>query len=88
MSRNKPFVENLDFQEHFISTTEFQIFKIACSRNRDNCKKKKKKSQSVIWKLNFELIQLYNGGVLNWKKRILGKSEMLALTWIREEVGR
>ena len=39
MSRNKPFVENLDLQEHFISTTEFQIFKIACSRNRDNCKK-------------------------------------------------
>ena len=42
MNRNKPFVENLDFQEHFISTTEFQIFKIASSRNRDNCKKKKK----------------------------------------------
>ena len=72
MSRNKPIVENLDFQERFISTTEFQIFKITCSRNRDNCKKKKN----------------YNGGVLNWKKRILGKSEMLALTWIREEVGR
>ena len=41
MSRNKPIVENLDFQERFISTTEFQIFKITCSRNRDNCKKKK-----------------------------------------------
>ena len=62
MRRNKPFVENLDFQEHFISTTEFQFSK---SPVAEIVTIVKKKSQSVIWKLNFELIQLYNGGVLN-----------------------
>ena len=64
MSRNKPFVENLEFQEHFISTTEFQILKSPVAEIV-TIVKKKKISQSVIWKLNFELIQLYNGCVLN-----------------------
>ena len=87
MSRNKPIVENLDSKNILFPLQNFKFSKSPVAEIV-TIVKKKKKSQSVIWKLNFELIQLYNGGVLNWKKRILGKSEMLALTWIREEVGR
>ena len=45
MSRNKPFVENLEFQEHFISTTEFQILKSPVAEIVTIVKKKKYLSQ-------------------------------------------